>query len=217
MKTMTWDIWHEEEKSKPYYKKLMNTIMEDYQSGRVYPKKEELFSAFHYTPFETVKVVIIGQDPYHNEGEAHGLAFSCKTSLYPPSLLNIMKEVENEFGMKMKTGDLTFWAKQGVFLLNTALSVKKNQPRSHKGIGWETYTLSAIESISAVKEHVVFMLWGKNAQMVKSKIDESKHLVLMTSHPSPLSSYRGFLGCNHFKMANEFLQNKGQEPIIWVE
>ncbi len=205
------------------FKKLAEFVKKEYLNKTVYPHPKDLFRAFDETPFDKVKVVILGQDPYHNPGQAHGLAFSVPEGVpAPPSLLNIFKEICAELPdfptcklpEKEKT-DLTRWARQGVFLLNAVLSVLKNSPTSHAGKGWEEFTDFVIKILSDKKENLVFMLWGAYARGKKDLIDESKHLVLEAPHPSPLSASRGFFGCGHFKKANEFLKEKGLKEIEW--
>ena len=177
----------------------------------------DIFNALKFTPFEKVKAVILGQDPYHNEGQAMGLSFSVPKSMErPPSLVNMYKELKNELGLEIKdSGDLTGWAKQGVLLLNTVLTVRAHQANSHKGRGWELFTDSIIKKISDKKDGVVFLLWGGNARSKKPLIDNKKHLILECAHPSPLSAYNGFFGCGHFKKANEYLIKVGKTPIDW--
>ncbi len=208
---------------KEKFKKLAEFVKKEYLNKTVYPHPKDLFRAFDETPFNEVKVVILGQDPYHNPGQAHGLAFSVPEGVpTPPSLLNIFKEICTELPgsptcklpEKEKT-DLTRWARQGVFLLNAVLTVLKNSPASHSGKGWEEFTDFVIKTLSDKKENLVFMLWGAYAREKKDLIDESKHLVLEAPHPSPLSASRGFFGCGHFKKANEFLKGKGLEEIDW--
>lgn len=186
------------------------------QHTDVYPQPENLFRAFNETPFDTVRVVILGQDPYHNPGQAHGLSFSVPDGTpTPPSLLNIFKEIEHDVGVHRTKTDLTDWAQQGVLLLNAVLSVIKNEPTSHAGIGWEEFTDYVIKTISDKREGVVFLLWGSYARSKKALIDTSKHLVLEAPHPSPLSAHRGFLGCGHFSHTNAFLSKRGATRIQW--
>lgn len=180
----------------------------------IYPKDEEIFNALNLTPFEKVKVVIIGQDPYHGEGEAHGLCFSTKGKKIPRSLQNIYKEIKAEYGEKPSHGDLTGWAVQGVLLLNATLTVRKGKARSHQGKDWEKFTDAIIRAISEKREHVVFLLWGRYAQKKRALIGK-KHRVLEASHPSGFSAHRGFLGCKHFKTANEYLIKFGLKPVVW--
>ena len=202
----------------PYMAKLKQFLSGEKAAGRVvYPRGNEIFNALDCTPFDQVKVVIIGQDPYHGEGQAHGLAFSVRKGVaIPPSLVNIYKEIEAEFGGKMlRNGDLTDWAKQGVLLLNATLTVQHAMAGSHQHKGWEEFTDAIIRAVNERHEHVVFMLWGSYAQKKGAFIDRNKHLVLQAPHPSPLSAHRGFLGCGHFKKANDYLEQHGRTPIEW--
>lgn len=201
---------------KPYFLELKNFLIQEKLNYEVYPPGNRIFAAFNYTPFDKVKVVILGQDPYHNPGEANGLCFSVNDGVkFPPSLQNIFKELKDDIGCEMpKSGNLEKWAMQGVFLLNTSLTVRRNQPGSHRDIGWEKFTDAAIKAISEKKENVVFMLWGKWAISKMNLIDKNKHLILTAAHPSPLAR-TGFLGCKHFSKANEYLKSKGIEPIHW--
>lgn len=203
----------------PHMVKLKEFLLQEKKSGQVvYPRGTEIFNAFNTTPFDKVRVVILGQDPYHGDGQAHGLSFSVRAGVaLPPSLVNIYKEIESEFGIRMqRNGDLTHWAEQGVLLLNATLTVRRDSAGSHQGKGWEEFTDAVIRAINDRHEHVVFMLWGSYAQKKGAFIDRKKHLVLTSPHPSPLSAHRGFLGCGHFKKANEYLQQQGREPIVWV-
>lgn len=208
-----------QEQEKEYYKDgLRGFLMEEYTNNTCYPAKENIFAAFRNTPLNKVKVVILGQDPYHEPGQAMGLSFSVPaTEKLPPSLKNIYKELESEFGKCPANGDLTFWAKQGVLLLNTILSVRKGEAKSHHGHGWESFVENIIKRINEEDRPIVFLLWGKDAQSFKKYLTNPKHLVLTTSHPSPFSANRGFLGCNHFIEANSFLLNNGITTINWVE
>lgn len=204
---------------RPYMTKLKEFLQQEKTAGRIiYPKGAEIFNALNTTPFKNVRVVIIGQDPYHGEGQAHGLAFSVRKGVpVPPSLMNIYKEIEAEFGGKMpRNGDLTGWAKQGVLLLNATLTVQQANAGSHQKRGWEEFTDAIIRVINEKHEHVVFMLWGSYAQKKGAFIDRKKHLVLEAPHPSPLSAHRGFLGCGHFKKANDYLAVQGRAPIDWT-
>ena len=203
---------------RPSFKTLAEKVRADYldKSKTVYPPPKDLFRAFNETPFDKVSVVILGQDPYHNPGQAHGLCFSVPNGIpAPPSLLNIFKEIEDDIGTKRTNTDLTDWAQQGVFLLNAVLSVLKNQPTSHAGLGWEEFTNEVIHTISEKREHIVFMLWGAYAKSKKNLIDTNKHLMLEAPHPSPLSAHRGFFGCKHFSRANKYLKKHNKEPIQW--
>ena len=213
----TWKQRLETEFSKPYMLDL-KTFLQKEKAGRkiIYPKGNEFFAALNETPFDRVKVVILGQDPYHGPHQAHGLCFSVQNGVPPPpSLINIFKELHDDVGVKMPTsGNLTKWAQQGVFLLNASLTVRAGDPMSHSKIGWAEFTNMVIKKISDLKEHVVFLLWGKFAQEKKVLIDESKHLILKASHPSPLS-ITGFMGCRHFSKTNEYLVKNGIDPIDW--
>jgi len=212
-----WLVPLSKEFKKPYYSELYNKVTHAYATEQVFPPKEELFSAFHYTPLSRVKVVIIGQDPYHNIGQAHGCCFSVKPGIeIPPSLLNIYKELETDCGCYIPdNGYLVSWAKQGVLLLNTVLTVKAHQANSHQGWGWEQFTDAAIRAVNEQEQPVVYLLWGRPAQQKKSMITNPKHLVLEAPHPSPLSAYRGFFGCKHFSKVNDYLIVNGLEPINW--
>ena len=202
-----------------YFEMLTTFVRKAYQASTVYPPGSKIFEAFNRTPFDKVKVVILGQDPYHGPNQAHGLCFSVQDGIQPPpSLINIYKELQKEYGVavNMTNGNLTRWADQGVLLLNATLTVEAGKAGSHQGKGWETFTDAAIKALSDRREGLVFMLWGSYAQQKGRVIDRSKHLVLESSHPSPLSVYRGFDGCGHFKKANQYLQSRGQEPIDWL-
>lgn len=207
----------EEESQKDYYKKLHEFVYKAYEEHTIFPDKKNIFAALKYTPYENVKVVILGQDPYHGLGEAHGMAFSvCPGIKIPPSLQNIYKELHEELGCYIpNNGYLMKWARQGVLLLNSVLTVQKDVPASHRGIGWEAFTDKIIEEVNKKEDPVVFMLWGNFAKSKASLITNSKHLVLTAAHPSPFSARYGFFGCNHFKKANEFLKENGREPIDW--
>jgi uracil-DNA glycosylase len=200
-----------------FFKRLTTFVKYEYQNHVVFPPGKEIFNAFDHCPLDEVKVVILGQDPYHGPGQAHGLSFSVRPGVpFPPSLLNILKEIKSDIGTDMPpNGDLTRWADQGVFLLNATLTVRANQAGSHQNQGWETFTDEVIRIISSRRDHVVFMLWGAYAQKKAGLIDASRHLVLKAPHPSPLSAHRGFLGCRHFSQANNYLTNKGIAPIVW--
>ncbi len=202
---------------KSYFFELSNIIKASYLNQVTYPAVNDIFNAFSLCPFDKVRVVIIGQDPYHRKGQAQGLAFSVPDNIkIPPSLRNIYKEVANDIGKEMpKNGNLEHWAKQGVLLLNTVLTVEEGQPASHDGIGWETFTDAVIKSISEEKENVVFLLWGRLAQRKTKLINEEKHLILKAPHPSPLSAHRGFLGCRHFSQTNDYLKAKSLPEINW--
>ena len=207
------------EKQQPYFKKIIQQVNTERQSGQIiYPPAHDVFNAFRYTEFNRVKVVIIGQDPYHNENQAHGLAFSVQQGVeIPPSLKNIYKELASDIdGFQIPNhGCLKKWADEGVLLLNTVLTVKAHLAHSHKDIGWETFTDKVIEVLNQHRENLVFLLWGNPAQKKGSKIDTARHLVLKAAHPSPLSAHRGFFGCRHFSQTNQYLKDKGISPIDW--
>lgn len=215
--TEEWDEILKEEFSSPSYLKLREFLKTEYSTRTVYPSMYDIFNSMKLTPFSGIKVVLIGQDPYHEEGQAMGLSFSVPKGIpLPPSLVNIFKEIEDETGKGgFNSGDLTGWAKQGVLLLNAVLTVRAHAANSHKGKGWEEFTDGVIKKISAEKEHVVFFLWGANARAKKPLIDGNKHLILECAHPSPLSAYNGFFGCGHFIKANEYLIKHGVMPIDW--
>lgn len=202
---------------KQYFIDLTSFVRQEYNQTMCYPPAKMIFNAFNLCPFNQVKVVIIGQDPYHEPGQAHGLCFSVNDGIqFPPSLVNIFKEIENDCGTPVpQSGNLTRWAEQGVLLLNATLTVRAHQAGSHQRRGWEEFTDAAIKALSADKEHLVFILWGSYAQGKASYIDQSKHLVLMSAHPSPLSAYRGFFGNKHFSRANDYLIKNGETPIQW--
>lgn len=203
-----------------YFEMLTTFVRRAYQTTTVYPPGSKIFEAFNRTPFDKVKVVILGQDPYHGPNQAHGLCFSVQDGIQPPpSLINIYKELQKEYGVpvNMTNGNLTRWADQGVLLLNATLTVEAGKAGSHQSKGWETFTDAAIKALSDRREGLVFMLWGSYAQQKGRVIDRRKHLLLESSHPSPLSVYRGFDGCGHFKKANQYLQSRGQEPIDWLQ
>lgn len=210
----------EAEFDKPYMEGLREFLQRERRAGKtIYPKGGEFFCAFDSTPFDRVKVVILGQDPYHGPGQAHGLCFSVRKGVRPPpSLVNIYKEIESDLGLPaghFEHGCLAAWAEQGVLLLNAVLTVEQHKAASHQGQGWETFTDAAIAALSKHREHLVFMLWGSYAQKKGAVIDTSKHLVLKSPHPSPLSAHRGFFGCKHFSRCNEYLKSRGVEPIDW--
>lgn len=202
---------------KPYYKELYTRIKTEYETRTIYPPAEDLFSAYAKTPLSKVKVVIIGQDPYHEPGQAHGMCFSVKPGVEtPPSLVNIYKELQDDLGLYIpNNGYLEKWAEQGVLLLNTVLTVRAHAANSHKGIGWEKFTDASIKAVNELDHPVVYLLWGSNARAKKEFLNNPKHLVLEAPHPSPLSAYRGFFGCKHFSKCNEFLVKNGQSPIDW--
>lgn len=213
----SWDGLLKEEFKKEYYLKLRSFLKKEYFSRKIYPDMYDIFNALKYTPYEDVKAVILGQDPYHGAGQAHGLCFSVKKGVTPPpSLKNIFSEIESDIGCRMSgSGELTPWAKQGVLLLNTVLTVREGQPNSHKGMGWEILTDKIIEILNEHQDPIVFLLWGANARSKKKLITNSRHLVLETVHPSPLSAYGGFFGCKHFSAANKFLADNDAKPINW--
>ena len=215
--TPEWDKILEQEFSSESYLNLREFLKKEYSTNTIYPSMFDIFNSMKLTAFKDVKVVLIGQDPYHNVGQAMGLSFSVpKGALLPPSLVNIYKEINSELGIELgQSGDLTGWAKQGVLLLNSVLTVRAHQANSHKGKGWEEFTDSIIKKISLLKSGVVFLLWGANARSKKALIDQTKHLVLESVHPSPLSAYNGFFGCGHFIKTNEYLIKMGFEPIDW--
>lgn len=199
------------------YKKIREFLKAEYSTRTIYPDMYDLYNCFRYTPFDSLKVVLLGQDPYHEPGQAHGLCFSVKDGVpNPPSLENIFKELQSDLGVeKPKSGNLTKWAKEGVLLMNTSLTVREHLANSHSKCGWSWFTDSVIKIISEKKEHAVFILWGGNARSKKPLIDAKKHLILECAHPSPLSAYNGFFGSKHFSKANEYLQKVGLPPIDW--
>lgn len=199
------------------YQKIRRFLIDEYNTHTVYPDMYDLYNCFRFTPFEKLRVVLLGQDPYHNVGQAHGLCFSVKDGVAkPPSLENIFKELKSDIGCDLpRSGDLTKWAKEGVLLMNTSLSVREHQANSHSKCGWAWFTDSVIKLISERKENVVFILWGGNARSKKPLIDGKKHLILESVHPSPLSAYNGFFGCKHFSKTNEYLVSHGLSPIDW--
>ena len=203
--------------SKLYYRKLYQTVNEEYRTHQIFPPADDIFNAFALTPLHEVKVVILGQDPYHGEGQAHGLCFSVKPDVeIPPSLVNISKELQDDCGCEIpKNGDLTKWAKQGVLLLNTVLTVRAHQANSHRGIGWEEFTDAAIRILNEQDRPMVFILWGRPAQMKKSMLTNPNHLIIESPHPSPLSAYRGFFGSRPFSRTNKFLKEHGIKEIDW--
>lgn len=202
---------------KDFFRRLVSYVKDEYRGHQVFPPGKEIFNAFQHCPLESVKVVILGQDPYHGPSQAHGLSFSVKPGVpFPPSLLNILKEIKSDIGSDMPpNGDLTRWADQGVFLLNATLTVRANQAGSHQNQGWETFTDEVIKAINSHRENVVFMLWGSYAQKKAYLIDPNKHLILKAPHPSPLSAHRGFFGCRHFSQANQYLMEMNLGSIKW--
>ncbi len=202
---------------KPYYKDLFEKVKSEYSTRQIFPPADDIFNAFHLTPLSQVKVVILGQDPYHNVGQAHGLCFSVRKGVeVPPSLVNIYKELHDDLGCEIpKHGCLTKWAKQGVLMLNTVLTVRAHEPNSHRGIGWEEFTDAAIAALNSQDRPIVFILWGSPAQKKARMLNNPNHLILKAPHPSPLSAYRGFFGSKPFSQTNEFLKDHGVEPIDW--
>ena len=217
MITGGWEAALRGEFRKPYYRSLYEKVRQEYETRTVYPPAEDLFQAFALTPLEQVKVVILGQDPYHEPGQAHGLCFSVRPGVeMPPSLVNIFQELKEDLGCAPpESGYLEKWARQGVFLLNTVLTVQAHQAASHRGLGWEQFTDAAIRALNAQDRPLVFMLWGRHAGEKSRLLDNPRHLVLTAPHPSPLSAYRGFFGCRHFSRCNEFLAAQGETPIDW--
>lgn len=215
--TKNWYKLLKDEFDKSYFKNLQSFLKDEYSHYIIYPKPENIFNSMNYCKYDDIKVVIIGQDPYHQPNQAHGLCFSVQDGQpLPPSLKNIFKEIESDLGIKCKSsGDLRRWAVQGVLLLNTVLTVRQGQPNSHKDKGWETFTKSIISLINKKSEQVIFVLWGANARIFLPLIDSSKHLILQSAHPSPLSAYNGFFGCKHFSQINNNLVSRGLKPINW--
>lgn len=215
----SWKKELEAEFSKEYFKKIVDFLKVEKTAGKIiYPPGKLIFNAFQHTPFNQVKVVILGQDPYHNPGQAHGLSFSVPDGIAPPpSLINIFKEIREDLGIEIlsKHGNLEQWANQGVLLLNASLTVEANKPMSHSNIGWHIFTDAVISKLSQDREDIVFMLWGKFAQSKQMLINTQKHLVLKAAHPSPLSAHNGFFGCHHFSKANNWLREHGIQPIDW--
>lgn len=216
----SWKNILKDEFSKDYFAELVYFLKTEKQLGRlIYPPGTLIFNAFNQTPFNKVKIVILGQDPYHGAGQAHGLSFSVPNGINPPpSLVNIFKEMEKDLGLKMPVGygNLTSWANKGVLLLNAALTVRAGEPFSHAKMGWAIFTDAVIQKISDLTEHIVFILWGKFAQEKQILIDETKHFILKAEHPSPFSADKGFFGCRHFSKANELLAKNGIEPVDWT-
>lgn len=213
-----WDELFLEEFSKPYFKNLKNFLLQEYATKTVYPPKPLILNAFDQTPYDKVKVVILGQDPYYNPGQAMGMSFSVNKGVaVPKSLQNMFKEIADDTGRPstIEGGDLTPWARQGVLLLNTVLTVVAGQPNSHKGMGWETFTDAVINKLNSRNTPTVFLLWGRNALDKRALITNPAHLVLTAAHPSPLSAFNGFFGCRHFSKTNEFLRKNGLEEIVW--
>ncbi|TVT27028.1 uracil-DNA glycosylase [Salinicoccus cyprini] len=215
---MEWKEVFQSIKEENDFTELESTLEEKYSNGKVFPPREQIYTAFELTSFENVRVVILGQDPYHGEGQSHGLAFSVNEGVkVPPSLRNMYKELEDDLGIVRTGGSLRDWAKEGVLLLNTVLTVDAHDANSHRGLGWEPFTDGIIRHVSDNLEHVVFILWGKPAQKKEKLIDTSKHCVIKSTHPSPLSAYRGFFGTKPFSRTNEYLEAHGRRPVDWSE
>ncbi|HTN09292.1 uracil-DNA glycosylase [Agriterribacter sp.] len=216
---LSWKAVLKEEFAKPYFEQIVHFLKTEKMAGKtIYPPGPHIFNAFEQTPFAKVKVVLLGQDPYHGAGQAHGLCFSVQDGVTPPpSLINIFKEIQSDIGitMPLKKGNLTHWAQQGVLLLNAALTVRANEPFSHSKIGWAVFTDAVIQKISELKTGIVFLLWGKFAQEKQALIDETKHYVLKAAHPSPFSADKGFFNCKHFSQTNNLLQQQGKDPVDW--
>lgn len=213
-----WDELLKDEFTKDYYLKLRQILISEYRTQRIFPGMYDIFNALKLTSYNDVKCVIIGQDPYHGEGQAHGLSFSVRKGIAPPpSLVNIFKEIRDDLGIDNlgKHGELTQWAKSGVLLLNSVMTVRANQARSHRGLGWEEFTTDVIKLLNMREKPMVFMLWGADAKAKQQFITNPNHLVLKSAHPSPLSAYNGFFGCRHFSQANEFLRSNGMSEIDW--
>ena len=213
----SWKEALKDEFEKPYFAALCDFVRQEYKTSTIYLPASLIFNAFNLCPMDKIKVVIIGQDPYHEPGQAHGLCFSVNDGVkFPPSLQNIYKEIASEYNQPMpQSGNLTRWAEQGVLLLNATLTVRAHLAASHQGKGWETFTDNVIKEVNDRCQNVVFLLWGSYAQKKEAYIDKSKHCVLKAAHPSPLSAYRGFFGCNHFILANNYLRKCGKEEIVW--
>lgn len=215
---MSWQDFTENEKKQDYYIKLMEAVNKEYKEYTCFPKYEDIFHALEETPLDNIKVVILGQDPYHEVNQAHGLAFSVLCEKLPPSLINIYKEMSSDLGIEVKQdGNLDYLAKQGVLLLNTVLSVREGQANSHKNLGWEIFTDHMIQKINTLNQPIVFILWGGPAQTKAKLLNNPNHLILKSPHPSPLSSYRGFFGSRPFSKTNSFLNEHGVEPIKWIK
>ena len=213
----SWKAMLKSEFEKPYFKELVNFVKEEYKTRKIYPTGSKIFSAFDHCELDNLKVVILGQDPYHGDGQANGLCFSVSDGIKPPpSLVNIFKEIQDDLGILIpKSGNLERWAVQGVLLLNATLTVCANEPGSHQNRGWEQFTDEVIKSLSESKQHLVFILWGSFAQKKEELIDAKKHLILKSAHPSPFSAHKGFLGCGHFSKTNEYLKKLGLKEIVW--
>lgn len=213
-----WDLLLKDEFSKQYYLDLRKKLIVEYKTQQIFPDMYDIFNALRYTPYSKVKAVIIGQDPYHNVGQAHGLSFSVRKGVAPPpSLINIFKEIKSDIGTDNlgKHGELISWAESGVLLLNSVLTVRANQPRSHRNIGWEIFTDNVIKLLNQRETPIVFLLWGNDAKAKEKLITNPNHLILKAAHPSPLSAFNGFFGCRHFSKTNEFLNSHGIESIDW--
>lgn len=213
----SWDSILKDEYEKSYFKNLINELNKEYLSNRIYPKEDDIFNCFKELPYEDIKIVIVGQDPYHGYNQAHGFSFSVlPENRIPPSLLNIYKEIKNEYGYDIPNhGYLMKWAEQGVLLMNRTLTVRESSPNSHEKLGWKIFTSRIISEINKNPKPIVFMLWGNNAKELKDLLDNPNHLILESSHPSPFSAHRGFLGNNHFYLANEFLKKNNLDEIDW--
>lgn len=212
----SWKVQLSEEFKKPYFVSLAETVSNEYKKGPIFPNSSNIFQAFSLTPFSKVRVVILGQDPYHGLGQAHGLAFSVEDGVQiPPSLRNIYRELATDVGVYPHSGNLGVWARQGVLLLNATLTVRAGEAGSHQDMGWETFTDAVLQKLSQEREHLVFILWGNYAGAKKQLINESKHLVIESTHPSPLSAHRGFFGSKPFSKANKYLRESGEKPIVW--
>ncbi|MBO5384304.1 MAG: uracil-DNA glycosylase [Ruminococcus sp.] len=213
-----WDLLLKDEFSKQYYLELRKKLIVEYKSQQIFPGMYDIFNALKFTPYENVKAVIIGQDPYHNVGQAHGLSFSVRKGVAPPpSLINIFKEIKSDIGIDNlgKHGELIGWAESGVLLLNSVLTVRANQPRSHRNIGWEIFTDNVIRLLNEREKPIVFLLWGNDAKAKEKLITNPRHLILKAAHPSPLSAFNGFFGCKHFSKTNDFLNSNGIHSIDW--
>lgn len=213
-----WDLLLKDEFSKQYYLELRKKLIVEYKSQQIFPGMYDIFNALKFTPYENVKAVIIGQDPYHNVGQAHGLSFSVRKGVVPPpSLINIFKEIKSDIGIDNlgKHGELIGWAESGVLLLNSVLTVRANQPRSHRNIGWEIFTDNVIRLLNEREKPIVFLLWGNDAKAKEKLITNPRHLILKAAHPSPLSAFNGFFGCKHFSKTNDFLNSNGIHSIDW--
>lgn len=213
----SWKIVLQDEFASPYFQELTSFLREEKKKYQIFPAGQQIFSAFNHTPFNRVKVVILGQDPYHGPGQAHGLCFSVPEGIpHPPSLINIFKEIESDLGIPVPaSGNLTGWAEQGVLLINAILSVRANAPASHQNKGWEKFTDAVIRNLSEKRKNLIFLLWGNYAQAKESLIDGNRHYILKAAHPSPLSAHRGFFGCRHFSKTNEILAELGLNEIDW--